>query len=80
MPAEAFDSLAKFLAEHKIEFLQEAESQFEVAKQSDHRFRIIAVVGLFDKGVQFNIKDTVFCPICFCLLLRRKTLKERHGC
>ena len=54
MAAEACDSLAKFLEEGKLELLQKAESQFEVAKKSDHRFRIIAVVGLFDKGAQFR--------------------------
>lgn len=46
----ACDSLAKFLEEGKIEFLQKAESLFEVAKESTNRYRIIAVVGLFDKG------------------------------
>eukprot|EP00435_Cladocopium_sp_Y103_P053086 s2994_g16.t3 len=46
----AFDSLAKFLEERKIELLQKAESHFEVAKESANRYRIIAVVGLFDKG------------------------------
>eukprot|EP00435_Cladocopium_sp_Y103_P026848 s1653_g6.t1 len=44
----AFDSLAEFLKEGKIDFLQKAESHLEVAKES--RYRIIAVVGLFDKG------------------------------
>ena len=56
MPAEACDSLAKFLEEGKIEFLQKAESHFEVATESSNRYRIIAVVGLFDKGAQFNTK------------------------
>ena len=55
--SEAFDSLAKFLEERKIEFLQKAESHFEVAKESENRYRIIAVVGLFDKGAQFTIKN-----------------------
>ena len=45
---EAFDSLAEFLKEGKIDFLQKAESLLEVAKES--RYRIVAVVGLFDKG------------------------------
>eukprot|EP00435_Cladocopium_sp_Y103_P037120 s348_g9.t1 len=44
----AFDSLAEFLKEGKIDFLQKAESHLEVAKES--RYRIVAVVGLFDKG------------------------------
>ena len=44
----AFDSLAQFLKTGEIQFLQQAESQFEVARAS--RFRIVAVVGLFDKG------------------------------
>lgn len=46
----ACDSLAKFLEEGKIEFLQKEESHFEVATESANRYRIIAVVGLFDKG------------------------------
>ena len=46
---EAFDSLAEFLKEGKIDFLQKAESLLEVAKES--RYRIVAVVGLFDKGL-----------------------------
>ena len=56
MPAEACDSLAKFLEGGKIELLQKAESHFEVAKESASRYRIIAVVGLFDKGAQFSTK------------------------
>lgn len=44
----AFDSLAEFLKEGKIEFLQKAESLLEIAKES--RYRVVAVVGLFDKG------------------------------
>ena len=44
----AFDSLAEFLSSGEIEFLQKAESQLEVAKECRHR--IVAVVGLFDKG------------------------------
>ena len=56
MHTEAFDSLAKFLEERKIEFLQKAESHFEVAKESASRYRIIAVVGLFDKGAQVTIE------------------------
>lgn len=47
-PSEAFDSLAEFLKEGKIEFLQKAESLLEIAKES--RYRVVAVVGLFDKG------------------------------
>eukprot|EP00435_Cladocopium_sp_Y103_P049230 s2994_g14.t1 len=44
----AFDSLAQFLKEGKIDFLQKAESQLQISKES--RYRIVAVVGLFDKG------------------------------
>ena len=44
----AFDSLAEFLSSGEIKFLQKAQSQLEVAKES--RYRIVAVVGLFDKG------------------------------
>ena len=92
MPAEAFDSLAKFLEERKIEF-QKAESHFEVAKESANRYRIIAVVGLFDKGQQFNTEDrnvgggTVVhlfltgsnWSLCVCFHTR-KALKARRGC
>lgn len=46
--AEAFDSLEQFLKEGKIDLLMKAESHLEIAKES--RYRIIAVVGLFDKG------------------------------
>ena len=52
--SEAFDSLAKFLKEGKIEFLQKAESQLQIAKES--RYRIVAVVGLFDKGSVLRLK------------------------
>ena len=44
----AFESLAEFLRNGKIQFLQRAESHFKAAEES--RYRIVAVVGLFDKG------------------------------
>ena len=44
----AVSSLAEFLSTREIKFLQKAESHFEIAKES--RYRIVAVVGLFDKG------------------------------
>ncbi|CAK9048090.1 unnamed protein product [Durusdinium trenchii] len=44
----AVTSLAEFLSTREIKFLQKAESHFEIAKES--RYRILAVVGLFDKG------------------------------
>ncbi|CAE7382271.1 unnamed protein product [Symbiodinium natans] len=44
----AFDSLAHFLATGEIKYLQFAESQFDALHED--RFRIVAVVGLFDKG------------------------------
>ena len=44
----AFESLSDFLTTGEIEFLQAAESKFDFTKES--RYRIVAVVGLFDKG------------------------------
>ena len=44
----AFESLAQFLSTGEIPFLQHAESMLQVATAG--RFRIVAVVGLFDKG------------------------------
>ena len=44
----AFDSLAEFQEKKQIQFLQRAESHLQVAKEG--RYRIVAVVGLFDKG------------------------------
>eukprot|EP00435_Cladocopium_sp_Y103_P036355 s1312_g9.t1 len=44
----AFESLSNFLTTGEIEFLQAAESKFDFAKES--HYRIVAVVGLFDKG------------------------------
>ena len=44
----AFDSLAEFQEKKQIQFLQRAESHLQVAKKN--RYRIVAVVGLFDKG------------------------------
>ena len=44
----AFESLADFLRNGKIQLLQKAESHLQVARES--RYRIVAVVGLFDKG------------------------------
>ena len=44
----AFESLAEFLRNGEIQFLQRAESHFKAAEES--RYRIVAVVGLFDKG------------------------------
>jgi esterase/lipase len=49
--------LAEFLKEGKIDFLQKAESLFEIAKES--RYRIVAVVGLFDKGGLMQSKSSV---------------------
>ena len=43
-----FESLAKFLREGEIPLLQKAESYLQVVRES--RYRIVAVVGLFDKG------------------------------
>ncbi|OLP96594.1 hypothetical protein AK812_SmicGene21149 [Symbiodinium microadriaticum] len=44
----AFDSLAQFLATGEIKLLQFAASKFEAMQEQ--RVRIVAVVGLFDKG------------------------------
>ena len=44
----AFDSLAEFLEKGQLSFLQKAESQLKLAEE--RRYRIVAVVGLFDKG------------------------------
>ena len=44
----AFESLAEFLRNGKIQFLQRAESHFKAAEECP--YRIVAVVGLFDKG------------------------------
>ena len=44
----ALESLAQFLSTGEIPLLKHAESVLEVAKAE--RFRIVAVVGLFDKG------------------------------
>ena len=49
----AFESLSQFLSTGEIRFLQHAESKLQVA--SAGRFRIVAVVGLFDKGKTFLI-------------------------
>ncbi|CAE7267841.1 unnamed protein product, partial [Symbiodinium necroappetens] len=49
----AFESLSQFLSTGEIRFLQHAESKLQVA--SAMRFRIVAVVGLFDKGKTFLI-------------------------
>ena len=43
-----FESLAEFLREGEIPFLQKAESHLHAVKEG--RYRIVAVVGLFDKG------------------------------
>ena len=44
----AFESLAEFLRNGQIQLLQKAESHLQVSNES--RYRIVAVVGLFDKG------------------------------
>ncbi|CAE7033461.1 unnamed protein product, partial [Symbiodinium sp. CCMP2456] len=49
----AFESLSQFLSTGEIRFLQHAESKLQVASAA--RFRIVAVVGLFDKGKTFLI-------------------------
>ena len=49
----AFESLSHFLSTGEIRFLQHAESKLQVASAA--RFRIVAVVGLFDKGKTFLI-------------------------
>ncbi|CAE7808761.1 unnamed protein product [Symbiodinium sp. CCMP2456] len=49
----AFESLSQFLSTGDIRFLQHAESKLQVASAA--RFRIVAVVGLFDKGKTFLI-------------------------
>ncbi|OLQ13578.1 hypothetical protein AK812_SmicGene2395 [Symbiodinium microadriaticum] len=49
----AFESLSQFLSTGEIRFLQHAESKLQAASAA--RFRIVAVVGLFDKGKTFLI-------------------------
>ena len=49
----AFESLSQFLSTGEIRFLQHAESKLQVAGAA--RFRIVAMVGLFDKGKTFLI-------------------------
>ena len=49
----AFESLSNFLTTGEIEFLQAPESKFDFTRES--RYRIVAVVGLFDKGKTFLI-------------------------
>ena len=49
----AFESLSNFLTTGEMEFLQTGESKFDFVKES--RYRILAVVGLFDKGKTFLI-------------------------
>ena len=44
----AFDSLANFLEHRQLSLLQKAESHLKLAELQ--RYRIVAVVGLFDKG------------------------------
>lgn len=44
----AFESLAEFLRNGEIQFLHKAQSHFNAAEE--RRYRIVAVVGLFDKG------------------------------
>ncbi|CAE7301607.1 unnamed protein product [Symbiodinium sp. CCMP2592] len=44
----AFDSLSEFLSTREVRFLRNVESSLDVVHQGN--FRIVAVVGLFDKG------------------------------
>lgn len=49
----AFSSLSEFVSSGKIEMLQAVESHFNIA--SKESYRVVAVVGLFDKGKTFII-------------------------
>ena len=49
----AFESLAEFLSTGRMDILQKAESKLQVTTEA--RYRVVAVVGLFDKGKTFLI-------------------------
>jgi len=49
----SFESLSEFITSGRIDLLQAAQSLFDVAQAA--RYRIVAVVGLFDKGKTFLI-------------------------
>jgi len=48
-----FHSLDQFISQRKIQLLRAVESHFDIAKESS--YRIIAIVGLFDKGKTYLI-------------------------